>query len=366
MVVFNNKLYVATVNDQDLAGGDPLLYSSKDPEYFPWEKVINTTAPGFDDNKNPNGAIYNMAVFNNKLYVATSGSDGAQVWRTNGNEPKLNEWTLIVDKGFGDSANEIVLSIGVFKEHLYVSGTKSLPLAWAIPFGCDIIRIDKRDNWELVVGGRPLNPSTPSKGRRRESISGFGSGFNNPFNVYAWQIQEYKGRLLISTFDDSSNMEVILDTLLGNRAAIENIIKEPATQILIDVYTAVVRILAKIKYPIGFDLYVSENGRIFEPVIKKGLDNPNNYGGRILFVDSEDKLYLGTANPFQGCEVWNVMYRKDDYCYDKNKMDKSDYSQLKEILEVSEEIKEHFKVLEENLPVIRELLSKETYYKFTK
>ncbi|MGI6631047.1 MAG: hypothetical protein ACOX4H_11180 [Bacillota bacterium] len=39
-------------------------------------------------------------------------------------------------------------------------------------------------------------------------------------NVYAWQIQEYKGRLFVSTFDDSSNMEVILTTLLANRAVI--------------------------------------------------------------------------------------------------------------------------------------------------
>jgi hypothetical protein len=24
----------------------------------------------------------------------------------------------------------------------------------------------------------------------------------------------------------------------------------------------------------------------------------------MLFVSEEEKLYLGTANPFQGCEVW--------------------------------------------------------------
>lgn len=363
MVVFNNKLYIATVNDQDLGEGDPLLYSSKDPEYFPWEKVIDTNIPGFDPNKNPKGAIYNMAVFNNRLYVATSGSDGAEVWRTNGKEPKVNEWTLIVDKGFGDSANEIVLSIGVFKEHLYVSGTKPLPLAWAIPFGCDIIRIDKRDNWELVVGGRPLIPSNPSKGSRGESISGLGSGFNNPFNVYAWQIQEYEGKLLISTFDDSSNMEVILDTLLGNRAAIEARITAPITEIIINIYAAIVRILAEVKYPIGFDLYESGNGRTFKRLIKSGLNNPNNYGGRILFVDSEDKLYIGTANPFEGCEVWNGRNKEDDYCYynDKkdNNMAESHIKDFKGILYASEEIEKHFEVLKDNLPVIREFLSKE-------
>jgi len=54
--------------------------------------------------------------------------------------------------------------------------------------GCDIIRIDKCDNWQLIVGGNPLIPLTPSQGDERRGISGLGSGFNNPFNVYAWQI----------------------------------------------------------------------------------------------------------------------------------------------------------------------------------
>lgn len=364
MVVFNHKLYIATVFDQDLTGGDPLLYSSRDPEFYPWEKIIDKNVPGFDPSKNPSGSIYNLAVFNNRLYVATSSSGGAQVWRTNGIEPSLNDWTLIVDKGFGDSANEIVLSVGVFKEYLYVSGTKSLPLAWAVPFGCDIIRIDKRDNWELVVGGRPLIPSTPSKGQRGNSISGLRSGFNNPFNVYAWQIQEYKGKLLVSTFDDSSNMEVILDTLLGNRAAIEARITPELTQILINIYAAVVRILAIIKYPIGFDLYESENGKTFKQIVRGGLNNPNNYGGRILFVDSDEKLYIGTANPFEGCEVW--VDRNKEYCNNNYKEKKIEtdsmyeiYRDLKEKLEFNEETEEEFMIISENVAVLHEFLSRE-------
>ena len=190
-----------------------MLYSSIDPEFYPWESLIDPNAPGFDPGKNPTGQIWNMAVFNNRLYVSVSHPDGVQVWRTNGPEPKLNDWTLIADGGFGDSANVFTLAMGVFKNHLYVSVTKSLPLSWLIPRGCDIIRINKYDQWELVVGGNPFNP-------KRRSASGLGSGFNNPFNVYAWQIQEYKDKLVITTFDDSSNMQLILDTLLTNREAL--------------------------------------------------------------------------------------------------------------------------------------------------
>ncbi len=318
MISHLGKLYVATVDEANLSDV-PFLYSSVDPEFYPWELVIDPNKPEFDPNRNPKGAISNMAVFNNRIYVATSSSEGAAVWRTNGREPKMNDWTLIVDKGFGDPANKYTLSIGVFKNYLYVSGTKQLPLAWLIPMGCDIIRIDKNDKWNLVVGGNPLLPLESTNSIRRRSLSGLGSGFNNPFNVYAWQIQEYKGKLLISTFDDSSNMEVILTTLLANREALYQLIGSVVTNILIEIYKGVVEILRAIRYPIGFDLYISDDGVNFSSVFLNGLNNPNNYGGRMLFVDDSNNLFLGTANPFQGCEVYKLLGLNDSLekpCYE--------------------------------------------------
>lgn len=356
MVVKDGKLYVATINEAN-PSPNPLLYRSSDPEFYPWEPVIDTTAPGFDPTKNPKGSISNMEVFNDRLYVATSNSDGAQVWRSNGPEPKTNDWTLIVDKGFGDPANKYTLSIGVFKDYLYVSGTKQLPLAWFIPMGCDIIRIDKYDKWELVVGGNPLLSLIPSTGQERRSLSGLGSGFNNPFNVYAWQIQEFQGKLLISTFDDSSNMEVILDTLLANRAALEQLIGVEITKLLITIYRTVVEILRAIRYPIGFDLYISEDGINFSSVFMNGLYNPNNYGGRILFVDSRNKLYLGTANPFQGCEVWKACYIEDR---NLRPCDKNHYSTLWKAKDI---IKENFDVISKNMSAILKFIPKEYYQK---
>ena len=40
------------------------------------------------------------------------------------------------------------------------------------------------------------------------------------------------------------------------------------------------------------------------PICLNGLGNRDNYGGRILFVSSENKLYIGTANPYEGCQLW--------------------------------------------------------------
>ena len=355
MVTHNGKLYVATVNET-ASSTDALLYSSEDPEFDPWKLEINAGAPGFDPGRNPRGAIYNMAVFNNRIYVATSNQDGVQVWRTNGTEPEMNDWTLVVDKGFGNTANTIPLSIGVFDDHLYVSGTKQLPLAWLIPMGCDIVRIDRRDNWELVVGGNPLLPVGDSASERIRSRSGLGSGFNNPFNVYAWQIQEYQGKLLISTFDDSSNMEVILTTLLANRAALSALIGEVLAELLIDIYRSVVEILRAIRYPIGFDMYVSDDGINFNPVFLNGLNNPHNYGGRILYPDGCHSLYIGTANPFQGCEVW-----KADDIGNLNRIRSNLEENYSGLWRAREIIQKRYDVIMENMPAILKFIP-EKYY----
>lgn len=346
MVTHNGKLYLATVNE--LNESSALLYSSPDPEFYPWQSLIDSSASGFDPNQNPQNAIYNMAVFNNKIYVSTIGSDGVQVWRTNGEEPQINDWTLVVDGGFGNPANQFTLGIGVFKGHLYVSATKPLPLAWLIPMGCDIIRIDKNDNWQMVVGGIPSIPLSASDELR--SLSRLGSGFNNPFNVYGWQIQEFKGKLLISTFDDSSNMEVILTTLLANREALEQAFNPAIINIIIAVYRSVVEILRAIRYPLGFDLYVSEDGIRFSPLFLNGLGNPNNYGGRILYVDSNEQLYIGTSNPFQGCEVWHTS------SLPYNRRRSSCYNHYWSVWQVEEIFTDQYPVLSENMPAILQFI----------
>ena len=58
----------------------------------------------------------------------------------------------------------------------------------------------------------------------------------------------------------------------------------------------------------GFSLYSSSDGIHFDPVFLDGFNNRYNYGGRILFVDSQNDLYIGTANPYEGLEVWKGKY----------------------------------------------------------
>lgn len=357
MVTLNGKIYVATI-DEINPSPNSLLYSSKDPEFYPWKPVIDYNDPFFDPNRNPKGSISNMEVFNHKLYVATSNSDGVQVWRTNGIEPRLNDWTLIADSGFGCPEDKYSLSMGVFKDHLYVSMTKQLPLSWFIPMGCDIVRIDKGDNWEFVVGGSPFPSFTSTEECNCQSFSRIGSGFNNPFNVYGWQIQEYQGKLLISTFDDSSNMEVILDTLLTNRIALEQLIGAEITKLLIEVYEGVVLLLRESHYPIGFDLYISDDGYHFSSIFLNGLHNPNNYGGRMLYVDNCNSLYLGTANPFQGCEVWRTCD------IEKCHLTPCDENHYKSLWEAKEKLIKNYDVINKNIPLILKFMADTGYHRF--
>ena len=57
--------------------------------------------------------------------------------------------------------------------------------------------------------------------------------------------------------------------------------------------------------PGGFDLFVSEDGVNFEPVTVNGLGNEENYGGRVL-LPTQYGLFVCTANPFGGAQVWRL------------------------------------------------------------
>ena len=75
-------------------------------------------------------------------------------------------------------------------------------------------------------------------------------------------------------------------------------------------YWAKARALAK-NAESGFDLYVSEDGENWEKVVTDGLEDPYNYGAR-TFTICNGELYLGTANPYFGAQLWKVEYNDND------------------------------------------------------
>ncbi len=306
MISLNGILYVAVIDDSLGIGGDtPLLYYSKDPEFFDFKLVFDPEDPALIPEKNPMGGIDNIIEFNNKLYVCVSTEEGMEVWKSNTSTPKLNDWTLVADKGFGDSLNKNAMAVAVYDDYLYITATKEIPLIYLVPLGADIIRIDENDNWEVIVGGEPVIPSDPETGVRNISRSGYRSGFSNPFNVYIWQIREYSDCLVATTFDHGTNMEVLRNVVLLNKDIIVNRVGEDLYNLILKLYDTVLYLFDKFNYQKGFDLYVSIDGIHFKALNLSGLGNPHNYGGRMLMVE-DNYLYLGTANPFEGCEVLKI------------------------------------------------------------
>lgn len=320
MMVYKNKLYLSVMTDgQDIP---TLLYSSKDPELYGW--TLETPQDGDNeenncnniiDGKNPKGIIWSMASFNNHIYLGTASDDGFMIWRTNSDTPKVNDWKLVIDKGAGDASNAIAISLVEFKENLYVGtayNTFSF-LSYFIPKGAEIIRIDKNDNWKIIVGGPVLKPSTPSSGKRNHPLSGFSNGFFNPFNLYMWQMKVYNNKLFIGTYDSSVGVERTYELLIKNKELFSEMMDENLLEIIISFIKLQILILSKIKKQFGFDFYVTDDGINYKRIDTTGFNNSDNYGIRNIFISDDNKMYIGTANPFSGCQVYQLIEnRKTD------------------------------------------------------
>lgn len=61
----------------------------------------------------------------------------------------------------------------------------------------------------------------------------------------------------------------------------------------------------------GFDLYTLDSDLNIETVTTNGFGDPYNHGCRVFGI-TDQGLFLGTANPFYGTQIWNV---KEDILY---------------------------------------------------
>lgn len=321
MAEHRGKLYMGALPLMGQAGIQ--LYSSYDPERAGWEVVDVYGTPG----KNPRGNVDLLLSYNNHLYVGTGLSTGFEIWRTIGAEPVRDQWKLVVDQGAGDARNEHPWAWAVFKDHIYIgtaieAAVLSLNPEQRIvpPKGFDVIRVDKYDNWELIVGSDPVVPTQPLTGTRGQPLSGYSSGFGNISNAYCWQILAQGDELYLGTFSWSVLIPPFIPLLPDIIAALQSAQQSGISQILSqlpitfpgNVLQIVSWILQILGWPVlGFDLWKSRDGIHWAPVSLNGLGNPHNYGVRMLYLANNGSLYLGTANPFDGLEVWVKPPRQD-------------------------------------------------------
>ena len=202
------------------------------------------------------------------------------------------------------------VGIGMVMKEGRVVGTRAI----------EIIRIDKDDRAELIVGAREASDPIDGGPSPRIPMSGMGAGFGNPFNVYAWNMNVYKDCLYVGTFDLSV---FVIGALEKNPSLIRFFMSIYAPgdldfpESIVDAiinsrFTPEVLELMKKLFG-GGDLWKSCDGVHWMPVTLNGFGNPLNYGIREVIPirkDGRDKaLAVGTANPFTGrpnggCEVW--------------------------------------------------------------
>jgi len=298
MAVHHGKLYVGT------SIGDPAraaIFASADPARDGWTKVADFAGT-------TNTEVIGLTTFNDRLYVTTQGTldwhtgtiYGFEVWRSAVEHPANpdvlagGDWKQIVTEGAGDSRNYWGASMEVLDDYLYV-GSISLPLFGenlAQTFkGFELIRVDRGDNWELVIGSYPEfigipNATTPERGI---PISGLPAGFGAPLNFYCWSLEEQDGVLYLGTLDLSSLVSCLPVDLLAWTFGLPQE-RMAQMQEMIGPFA-------------GADLWKTSDGITWEPVSLDGFGNPHNYGFRTIVGGS---LHVGTANPYagQGCEVW--------------------------------------------------------------
>ena len=329
MAVHNGKLYIAPAGLSNTA----TIWATNDPKTTGdgsnWKKVADFTIqrPG------RNVAVVSMVSFRGRLYAGTQNDEaGFQVWRSNGRNPKLDDWTRIIDSGAGDMASTRALTMAVFRDSVIV-GTSMFPLATdppglLPPKGFEVIRIRPNDSWTLLVGDFVAQKPPGGIPVPRLAKSGWPGGFGNFLNLYCWSLMPVDGVLYLGTFDTSSFLSLLLpdallasavlpDNVAGLKAAIGSL-DQPGLENSYGPYRQFVDALdvndpAELDVDttrdilgdsfFGADLWKTRDGIHWQPVTLNGFGNPRNYGFRTMLKRNGNSLYIGTANPFDGFEV---------------------------------------------------------------
>lgn len=279
MAVHNGLLYMAFYNDYalfddpDLADCLVLATDGQD--------VWTVIDDGFGDPHN--SGVFTLESFNGWLYVGLQNLvQGGEVWKMAGPDPEAPP-QCIVDRGGPRRANEAPITMYVYQDHLYVGMVNNNMMNFFGLDPSDFIRINTSDQWETVAGPH--------------SIGGERSGFGEIGNDYVWSMCEYDGWLYAGTHDVITDWTYFLThpefflTILGLGKG------DDTNKLLI------VADLLLWQRSAGGDIYKSQDGITWYCVTANGFDNRNNYGFRTMAV-ADGRLFTGTANPFEGLEIW--------------------------------------------------------------
>ncbi len=289
MEVHRGLLYFTVVfNDRETLNRNAQIWATDGEAVFP---VIDD---GFG---NPDNILFaSLQSFGGWLYAGSeNASEGFELWRLAGPEPDPGPQRILAGGG-GEPLNTVASTMTVFNEHLYL-GTSWFPARGVLGIKAfDIFRITGAGAAEQIVG--------------HDSVTGIKPGIGNFRNLYCWSLHAHDGWLYAGTFDAGI---VVSSLLRGNTSLLP-----PLGPILDEIQAAFsdqkVKARASQKLEVGTwdqlvdagaDLYKTRDGLTWFPVNRDGLGNPGNYGFRNM-LSAGGALFLGTANPYDGLEIWKA------------------------------------------------------------
>ncbi len=257
MVVYDNRLFVTS--GSGLAGDGVVVEVGQ-----PW-----SSNPTFTQ-VSPNGMqVFDMAVFNNQLYVGTGDkTNGYGVLRTSAIGSVPYAFTSIVSNGAGRGGDiTSVVSMKVFDNRLYVGASGWYNTVFP---ASELIRVAPDDSWQLVVGKKRSTPWG-----LRSPISGLPDGFGNSFNAHFWRMEEFNHGLYVGTNDWSWLLHTtILDPLIS--------------------------------WQYGFDVYGTCDGQHWFSTTQDAFgDGQYNFGARTM-KSTPYGGFIGSVNQIQGTVIFGT------------------------------------------------------------
>ncbi|HLV00820.1 MAG TPA: hypothetical protein VKZ59_06115, partial [Acidobacteriota bacterium] len=210
--------------------------------------------------------VWTLKTFNGYLYATTGDSlnpIGYGVYKTDAQGSLPYSWIPIVTAGAfrpDGLKSPNGLSLWEFQGKLYVGTNRPI----------EMIRIDKDDHWEVVVGEPRVTPEG-----LKTPLSGLGNGFANFFNGHFWRMASHDDHLFVGTWNWSVNLG-----RLFNR---------PSAVALIP--------------PGGFDFYNTPDGVHWSFLSRNGFNDPINYGVRSL-KSTPFGIFMGAARLTGGAPLF--------------------------------------------------------------
>lgn len=294
LTVHKGLLYMSFYNDYAMvdksADGDSLPKADEGSAVIlatDGDRVWTVMNDGFGNRRNV--GIFTLESFNGWLYAGTHNPlQGAEVWKLEGPDPAAPP-VRIIKRGGPRWMNEAFMTMCVWGDHLYVGAQASFIMRMVGGLkAADVVRIDRNDHWEAVTG-----PGSVADER---------SGFGERSNAYIWSMCEHDGWFYVGTYDIMPGLSYMLTHPgfmlgimgLGGKAA------EAEGDKLLALTTLEMVLWRK---NAGFDLYKTRDGLKWYCVTADGLGNHENYGLRTM-KSANGTLFLGTANPYEGLEIW--------------------------------------------------------------